>query len=155
MLDLLQLILWLKAIWLINICFDALSSPVQFAGCCFNDIMNTNCQISHITYKNTSRFSQKSVFLLYTMLHSTHCIWTGIKMNVRRIVRLQKQWLILVFLFGYYVNLPALYSMSMLPFDSPPIPFPIYLPTHLPYWQKKNISECRYFLKTDKTCLVN
>lgn len=54
-------------------------------------------------------------------------------MNVRRIVRLQKQWLILVFLFGYHVNLPALYSMSMLPFDSPPIPFPIYCISQLTY----------------------
>lgn len=110
----------------------------------FNYFMNKNAKILHTPYD----ISFRSVILILSLFKILQVCFYLIQydiaptvyekrkkkqINVRCIVRLQKQLLILVFLFGYYVNLPALYSMSMLPFDSLPIPFPICLPTHLPY----------------------
>lgn len=75
----------------------------------FYNILNKNCQILQNSSKNTS--SKKRIFAIYNVaFHPLICELEKrlYEKNVRSIVRLQKQLLILVFLFGYYVNLPAL-----------------------------------------------
>lgn len=73
--------------------------------------------------------------------------WTGT--IIWSIVRLQKQWLKLVFLFGYYVNLPALYIMSLLPFWFPTHTLPHLSPNSLTDNIKKdhNVNICNIFQK--------
>lgn len=55
-----------------------------------------------------------------------HCIWTGKKGKCKKNRKATK-----AMVDTFFVNLPALYSMSMLPFDSPPIPFPHLSPNSL------------------------
>lgn len=100
--------------------------------------------IFNINYnKNTLKLCKKKISdLTYPFskifFHSLNCVsfsstYISLKKKMKYIVRLQKQWFILFFFFilATVWNLPAFYSISVLPFDPLPIPFPIYLPTHL------------------------